>query len=98
MAKSSSQGDILHFGAVRLRVIGVGELDLSLHSLDEGNVSTLVPYDMTPSITSYREKVILANYIDQRGQLVLSTDSKDEIFEISKIVIFVKQLYTGYPQ
>lgn len=96
MGKSSSSSDILHFGAVRLRVTGAGILEQSLRSLDDINIVNMSDLDMQAATN--REPLTLTNYIDQRGQYKLGTVRINETFEISKIVIFVKQLYTGYPQ
>lgn len=94
--QQSSSGDILHFGAVRLRVTGSGNLDLSLRSLDDTNVSVLA--SQTMRTTTNKELVSLANYSDQRGQVKVSTNSIGEVFNISKIVVFVKSVASGYPQ
>lgn len=90
------EGEIYHFGGVRLRVTGVGNLKLSLRSLDDITVSNLAVYVMSP--TSDREKLILANYKDQRGQIKISTTSFGETFNVSKMILFVKPIWSGYPQ
>lgn len=96
MTNKSSQGDILHFAAARLRVTGSGTLKLSLHSLDDIKVVTMSSVIMA-SATNI-EPLKLTNYTNQRGQLVGTTTGINEVFNISKIVIFVKTLYSGYPQ
>ncbi len=45
-----------------------------------------------------KEPTVLANFIDQYGQLEIKTTNINETFEVSKIVIFVKPVSTGYPQ
>ena len=89
-------GEILHFHVVRMRVIGSGNLDLVLNSLDDVNTSTLTPVPM--STATNREPTVLANFKDQRGQLRFSVNAIDEYFNISKITIYVRPLATGYPQ
>lgn len=97
MAKQqSSSGDILHVGSVRLRTTGSGDLELLLRSLQNVNYNQLADYVL--SNPSDREKVILSNFINQRGQLEFRTTLIDEWFIVSKVVIFVKTIWTGYPQ
>lgn len=95
MAAKGSIGEILHAGAVRLRVTGSGTLDLHLHSLDNVVNSQLKSFTM--SNTTSKEPIILANFKQQRIQLELTTTEIDEVFTISKIVIFVKPVAEGYP-
>lgn len=96
MGKSGFNGELIHFGSVRTRVTGSGVLRPTLQSLDEVNTATLPT--ITMSATTNREPTVLANFIDQRGQLKLETTAIDEIFSVSKIVIFVRPVATGYPQ
>ena len=97
MAKNSFVGELVHFGIVRMRVTGAGNLQLFLHSLDDAlHSSTLVS---TPLLTvTNREPTTLSNFIDQYGQLHILTTVENEVFEVSKIVIFVKPVASGYPQ
>lgn len=92
----SQPGNINHFGGVRLRVTGEGELNQTLWSLQQDTLFPLVPHTMV-SVTS-RELVTLSNFINQRAQLELRTGVINEWFVISKIVILVKPTFTGYPQ
>lgn len=89
-------GELLHFNAVRMRVVGSGNLDLELRSMDDVNTQTLTP--ITMSATTNREPTQLANFKDQRCQLRFSVNAINEYFTISKIVIFIKEYQTGYPQ
>jgi hypothetical protein len=96
VAKSSNFiGEVLHFNAVRLRVTGSGNLQLFLRSLDDTNNIQLssVPMLSTTNI----EPTVLANFIDQRGQLEIRTTEIDEVFTVSKIIIFIKPIASGYP-
>jgi hypothetical protein len=98
MAKSSSfTGELVHFGVTRMRVTGAGNLQLFLHSLDDTLNSNTLPI-IPLQATTNREPTVLANFIDQYGQLEVKTTEIDEVFEISKIVIFVKPISSGYPQ
>lgn len=96
VANKSSAGELLHFGAVRMRVTGTGNLRMTLNSLDDVNTSTLPVLPM--SATTNREPTVLANYVDQLGSLEFETTEIDEVFAICKIVVFVRPVATGYPQ
>lgn len=90
-------GDLIHFGAVRMRVTGSGNLQLNLHSLDAASNTSQLTSIVMEAATN-RQPTTLANFIDQYGQLEVKTTAIDEVFEISKIVIFVRPVATGYPQ
>lgn len=79
-----------------MRITGEGNLNLFLRSLDDVNSVQLTSIPML--VSTNREPTVLANFIDQRGQLELRTMLIDEVFSISKIVIFVKPISTSYPQ
>lgn len=97
MAKvSAGAGNILHAGAVRLRVTGSGNLVLHLRSLQDVNNEQLASLVMEASTNV--EPVQLANFTDQRIQLEGKTVDIDETFSISKIVIFAKITAASYPQ
>jgi hypothetical protein len=89
-------GEIIHFGAARLRVTGSGNLRCSLHSLDD--VSNLTLPVIAMSAATDKEPVILANFNNQRGCFEFKTTAIDETFRIDKIMIFVKATASGYPQ
>ncbi len=97
MAKNSLTGELTHFGIVRMRATGAGNLQLFLHSLDDASNSdtlTVIPLQAATN----REPTVLSNFIDQYGQLEIKTTLINEVFEISKIVIFIRPVSTGYPQ
>lgn len=94
MAKSSSEY-IYHFGAVRLRVEGAGNLNLKLIGPSEVKTAVLVPLVMQSPTDESKTK--LANFKSERAQLEFRTTEIDEIFEISRIIFFTKATSTGYP-
>jgi hypothetical protein len=95
VAKNSLIGEILHTVAVRLRVTGSGNLQLFLRSMDDIRNTQLVSQVMTA--TTNIEPTILANFEDQRTQLELKTTEINEVFIVSRIVVFVKATRSGYP-
>lgn len=95
MKSSSGEGQINHYGLVRLRVNGSGNLMLRLLSKDEVRENVLVPLVMIDPTNI--EPVRLSNFTEQRAALEIKTVEADEIFSISKIVIFSKPTATSYP-
>jgi len=85
--------NFLHFAGYRARVIGAGVLKSTLYSTD--NVDNVALANQTMSATTDREKVVLANFNQQRAKLRIYTDAIDEIFEISNLIVFVKKLWTA---
>ena len=88
-------GEILHAGAVRCRVTGSGNLQSFLRSLDD--VRNVQLDNITMATTANIEPTILSNFREQRIQLEMRTTEIDEVFNISRIIIFVKPVSTGYP-
>ena len=96
MAKKATGEELInHYGLVRMRLNGSGNLRMRLLSLDEVKSVTLSPFVMEDP--AYIEPTRLANFTQQRAQLEISTTAIDEYFVISKIIIFVKQTATSYP-
>lgn len=95
MAKNGFSGEVLHFGAVRYRVTGVGNFKSTLVSLDD--VETYDSPDITLAAANNREPTILANFNQQRAYLYGRVTSIDERFTVSKIIIYVRPVATGYP-
>lgn len=88
--------NILHFGAVKMRVNGEGNLQQYLISLDNVESSdALAEQAMTPA--SSREPTTLTNFISQRAKYRVGISEIDEWFKFSRILIYVKPIYTQYP-
>lgn len=87
--------NILHFGGVRLRIDGSGQLDMQWTTINDQNESSLLP--LTLEATPSREPLRLCNYMSQRAKLRLSTDVIDEYINVNKIIVFIKPVYTSYP-
>lgn len=88
-------GNIIHYGAVELRVNGSGNLLLKLKGLDDAYQLTLVPLVM--STAPGRQQVRLGNFMNQKARLRIETNVINEIFKINKVIIWVKPVYTSYP-
>jgi hypothetical protein len=84
-----------HIVSIRLRVVGSGQLDLSLADLDDIQVQNLVP--ITMAATTRFEPLRLANLQSQRIRLVGKTTEIDETFTIQRIIVFGKPVAIEYP-
>jgi hypothetical protein len=84
-----------HYGLIRLRVAGSGQLRTRLLSLDEVEEDILYPLDMSDPTDI--EPTRLSNMTQQRAQLEIKTTQMDETFHCSKIIIFAKPVATSYP-
>jgi hypothetical protein len=91
-----SFGDILHFGLIRYRVVGSGNLFTTLRSLQDIDNQILSQYAMEDP--NDREKTILSNFNKQRAQVDIRTLEIDEVFSLSRLVVFIKSVASGYPQ
>lgn len=89
-------GELLHFNAIRMRIVGSGNLQLTLNSLDSIHSSDLAQLAM--SSATNREPTVLSNFVDQRAQLIGFTNQMDEWFNISRIIIYVRPTFSSYPQ
>lgn len=94
--KAAGQGELIHHvAAVRMRVVGSGNLTMALHSLDDIQITTLTPFAM--AATTYIEPTRLANFKSQRILLRFGVNEIDEWFKIQRIIIYVKPVETSYP-
>ena len=84
-----------HVVAIRLRVTGAGNLQLTLKSLDDILTQQLVDVPMT--LTSRIEPLRLANFQSQRIRLRGETTEINEIMAIRKIIFFAKPVAVEYP-
>lgn len=89
------EGLIYHFGAIRMRVTGSGDLLLTLLSVD--NVRELELTSFALDFSSNKEPTRLCNFTEERVALKFEVDAYDEYFELSKIVIFAKGMASNYP-
>lgn len=92
---NSSGENIGHITAVRMRVVGSGNLDMRLYSTDDVTSSDLVAFAM--SAATNIQPTRLANFIEQRASLKCSTDEIDEWFRINRIIIYVREFGSSYP-
>lgn len=87
--------NILHFTAVRMRVVGQGSLKMRLNSLDDVQTQELVPFSMSAGTNIQPTR--LCNFLQQRAQLEVYTTELNDFFKINRIILFVKESATSYP-
>lgn len=96
MAKRNQGGEYEHHVvSVRMRVVGTGNLKLTLADLDDVQQQNLVDLPMTP--TTRIEPLRLANFQSQRIRLVGKVTEINEYFRIARIIVFAKPVAQEYP-
>ena len=96
VAKNSFTGDLLHCGVVRYQLTGNGTFKTTLLSASETDNSVLP--DITMSSSGARNPTILSNFIEQRIFLRGETTDINETFLISRIILYIRPVASGYPQ
>lgn len=94
-SEQSSGESTSHFGSIRIRVDGTGQLRLAVFSLGELNSKVMVPLTMAPK--NRFSPTRLVNFVEQRASFEIKTTNIGEKFRINRIVIFTKELYKSYP-
>lgn len=86
---------ILHFGAVTLRINGTGILRMTLIGLDETTTKSLniLPMATAPG----KEPTVLSNFNSQRARLRMQTTAIDEYMRVNRVIFWVKELATSFP-
>ena len=91
----SSGENINHYTGVRMRVVGAGNLEMTLLSQDEVRSIALTPFTMTS--VARTSPFRLTNFVEQRVQLKVETLLIDESFRINRIIIYAKPLWVEEP-
>lgn len=95
-SKGDSTGEFEHHTVgIRMRVTGTGNLKLALTDYSNIQTQNLVPLPMV--LNTRFEPTRLANFQSQRTRLVGTTTEINEVFEISRILIFAKPVAIEYP-
>lgn len=100
MANKGITGDIVHTVGVRYRVRGTGLLRTRLYNMGEvpdGSFRSSNLDSLSLGTKSNREKTAIANFQDQGIQIFFRTIHIDEVFNMTKIVCFVKPVAESYP-
>jgi len=94
-AGSTGDGTVFHYGAIRLRATGSGNLQMTLFSRNEVRSQVLVALAL-PATTDI-DLNRLANFTQQRAKLQISTANINETFNINKIIIFTRPVASSLP-
>lgn len=94
-SSSSSEEVINHYGAIRLRMTGTGNLKPTLYSFDKVKVLPLVAMPMV--LKTNIEPTRLSNFTEQKARLELRITELNETFKVSKIIVFAKPVAKSYP-
>jgi hypothetical protein len=95
LSEQSSGEATTHFGSIRIRVSGDGQLKIAVYSLDDLNSKTLAPLEM--ALRNRYSPTRIVNFSEQRATFELKTTNFSEYFKINRIVIFTKEMYKSYP-
>lgn len=87
---------IFHYAAIRAKVVGSGNLRTTIYGLDQvlSSVLNVVAMSTSPGV----EPVILCNLLSQRARIQFSTTAINETAKFYRVTLFIKPVYTGYPQ
>ena len=91
-----SKGEVFHHGGARFRVYGKGNLALAVTALDSSVVQNLpsIPLRDTPGVYPFRSYNLQSETVTLRGALT----NFDEYLTITKMWLFVRQLWLTRPQ
>lgn len=92
---SQTQDNIVHYGSLRMRILGSGSLKMTMIDQDSIHSQVLVPFTMQAA-TNIRPTRLM-NFLHQRASLEGRTDAVGEWFKINKIVIYAKEVFVEYP-
>lgn len=96
MTKFRFDGQLIHFNAVRMRVTGVGNLNINMSSLDDVYSANLAPLALVAA--NNREPTQLVNFVQQRAKVKIGTNQINEWFNVSQIIVYVRTIATSFPQ
>ena len=90
-----ADGNILHANAFRARVMGSGNLIVTLLGYDDLESSVLPVIVLSSTIK--RTETRLANFQAQRIKVKVSLSAIDEWFRFNDYTVFAKNLWSSYP-
>jgi len=91
-----SKGEVFHHGGARFRAYGQGNLALTVTTLDGGVVQSLsaIPLSSAPGVYPFRAYNLQSEKVTLKGVL----SNFDEYLTVTKIWVFVRQLWLTRPQ
>jgi len=94
-SERSSGENIHHFSHLRMRIVGISDFRMVIHSMDYIRLKDLVP--ITVQVLNRIQPVRLVNFVEQRASLEFAHLAMDEYVKINRIVIYTKEIYTSHP-
>ena len=88
-------GPVLHLGAIKLRVNGVGKLSSFMLGYDRIESENLTDVPLSP--TMKWEVTLLSNFQGERMRYVIYSNEMDAQINVSHITLFVKPLWMSNP-
>jgi hypothetical protein len=88
--------NINHYAGVRYRINGTGNLLTTLLGQDSVLVTPLANASLAAN--PGREPYLLANLLSQKARLQFKTSAINESIRMNRIIMFIKEMYSGYPQ
>lgn len=92
---TSEDDRVVHFGSVRMRVSGVGDLEMRTIGLEEVHTLQLVPIVMTTAQFTIPHR--LFNFQEHKMSLEVKTSVLNKIFAISSVIIYAKDVFSETP-
>lgn len=87
--------NIVHFTGFRLRVTGAGILIPTVYTLND--IVSQILTSITLITTTDRELMRLMNFQTQRMSLELKTTDINHIFQVNKLILFAKEVFSEFP-
>ena len=94
-SEGSGGDDIQHFSHIRVRVVGQGQIFLSVASQDYVRIKTLVPLVLKPVNRQSPDRLV--NFVEQRASFTFYTPELNTYFRINRIIVYMKTIYTSHP-
>jgi len=91
----SDDFQINHYTGIRIRVNGTGVLRSILYGFDQVRFTNLPNYTM--GVSPGQMPFILTSFVTQRARLMLKTTAINEEMKVNRILIYMKEVFTGYP-
>lgn len=95
LSEGSSGDYISHFASIRVRAVGVGNLMMIVHAMDNARSKQLVPFILQSANRILPTRIV--NFMEQRATFELKTTGIDERFRVNRIIIFSKTVFTSHP-
>jgi hypothetical protein len=94
-SEGSSGENIQHYSHLRMRITGISNFRMVIHSMDYVKWKELVP--IMVQVFNRIQPVRIVNFVEQRAALEFQHLGMDEYVKINRIVVYTKEIYTSHP-